>query len=431
MDKKPSKFWAYSAIIFGVLLTLSGVAALIGLLDLPFQFLFEDILSYEIGRISAVYLGLICGPLAVFHGFKSVTHSQSGPIKMPSFYIYWIILALVLGLGTLILNIKLAVNLIFPPIFILGAALSAFAVLAWAYRKMGWPVTWRQAALAFVGGSTLSVIVAIILEATLPYLSYLLLEPLWYIADEFSYLGWGTSGFIERLFSSPLILVFLAITAVEAPIPEEFAKALGIPMFGRKRIQNERQAFALGLASGAGFAILENMLYEGLYASYHGWGWSGITLLRSIGSVLHPIGTGIIALGWFRMKEGGAGKLFKAYLLSVGLHTLWNGGFEPLVYMTGLDYVIGEGPSLSLYGETLSVLLVGYLVLLSIGLWWLLRKIVNELSENIMADLTPATISRRAVAIWALACAIIIIPIGAALSPAWNAIQKLIMGGAP
>jgi len=431
METKPSKFWAYIAILAGGLLTMAGIAALIGYLSLPLSFLFEDILSFEIGQIAAVYLGLFCGPLAAFHGFRSVVNGQSNQIKMPSFYIYWIILALVLGLGSLILTNDLLVELIFPPIFVLGAALSTLAVLAWAYRKMGWPVTWRQAALAFVSGSTLSIIVTILLGTTLPYIAYLLLEPFWYIADEFAYLGWGAPGFIERIFSSPLILVFLAVTAVEAPIPEEFAKALGIPMFGRKRIQNGRQAFAIGLASGAGFAILENMLYEGLYAGYHGWGWGGITLLRSIGSVLHPIGTGIIALGWFRMKEGGAGKLLKAYLLSVGLHTLWNGGFEPLVYLTGLDYFAGDGPSLSLYGETLSALLVGYLVLLSAGLWWLLRKIVNGLSERITVDLTPTTVSRRVVAVWALACVIIIIPIGAALSPAWNAIQKLILGGAP
>lgn len=431
METKPSKFWAYVAIITGGLLTLAGIATLIGYLSLPLSFLFEDFLSYEIGQLAAVYLGLFCGPLAIFHGFRSVKNQRSNPVKMPPFYIYWIILALVLGLGSLILDIDLFVEFLFPPIFILGAALSAFAVLAWAYRKMGWPITWRQAALAFVCGSTLSIIVAIVLETTLPYLAYLLLEPFWYIADEFADLSWGTPGFIERLFSSPLILVFLAVTAVEAPIPEEFAKALGIPLFGRKRIQNGRQAFAIGLASGAGFAILENMLYEGLYASHHGWGWGGITLLRSIGSVLHPIGTGIIALGWFRMKDGGAGKLLKAYLLSVGLHTLWNGGFEPLVYLTGLDYFAGEGPSLSLYGETLNVLLVGYLVLLSAGLWWLLQKIVNELSERITTDLTPATISRRTVAVWALACTIIIIPIGAALSPAWIAIQKLILGSVP
>ena len=249
------------------------------------------------------------------------------------------------------------------------------------------------------------------------------------LAEGVADIGWGTPGLIERLFSSPLILVLLAVVALQAPIPEEFAKALGIPLFGRACISNERQAFAIGLASGAGFAILENMLYEGLYANHNGWGWAGITLLRSIGSVMHPIGTGIVALGWFRMKEGGAGKLFKAYLLAVGLHTLWNGGFEPLVYLTGLDYFTGSGSSLSLYGETLSTLLVGYLILLSLGLWLLLRRIVNQISERVTPHLTPATVSRRAIATWAIASALVIIPIGATLSPAWSAISSLIVGG--
>jgi len=54
METKPSKFWAYVAIITGGMLTLAGIAALIGYLSLPLSFLFEDILSYEIGQIAAV-----------------------------------------------------------------------------------------------------------------------------------------------------------------------------------------------------------------------------------------------------------------------------------------------------------------------------------------------------------------------------------------
>jgi RsiW-degrading membrane proteinase PrsW (M82 family) len=430
MQTKPSKFWAYIAVIVGILLMLSGIAAAISLLGLPIFFPANDYLSDELGEIAGAFLGLFVGALAVYHGLGSIGNSISSTLKLPPFYIFWIILGLVLGVGTLIINLDIAPELIFPPLFVLGASLSTLAVLAWAYRKMGFPITWRQASLAFVCGSTLAILVAIILEITLPYLAYLLLEPFWYLAEAFADIAWGAPGFIERLFASPLILVFLAITAVEAPIPEEFAKALGIPMFGRARIQNERQAFAIGLASGAGFAILENMLYEGLYAAHNGWGWGGITLLRSIGSVLHPLGTGIIALGWFRMRnEGGsAGKLFKAYLLSVGLHTLWNGGFEPLVYLTGLDYFAGAGSSLSFYGETLSTLLVGYLILLSLGLWWLMRKIINGISDRVTPDLTPATVSRRLIAAWAVACVLVIIPIGATLSPAWDSIRKLITG---
>ena len=442
MQTKPSKFWAYIAVITGIMLMLSGVAAAVGYLGLPVILPFEDALSYELGNIAALYLGLFGGALAVYHGMGSITGRASSIFKLPSFYVFWIVLALILGLGNLILNQAILVDYLFPPLFVLGAALSTFAVLAWAFRPMGWPLTWRQAALAFVCGSTLSVAVAILLEGILPYLAYVLIEPLGFMAEEFADLGWGASGFVERFFASPLILVYLIFTAFQAPLPEEFAKALGIPMFGRARITNERQAFAIGLASGAGFAILENMLYEGLYAHYNGWSWGGITLLRSIGSVLHPIGTGIIALGWFRARESGVGALLKAYLLAVLLHTLWNGGFEPLVYLTGLDYYAGTGPSLSFYGETLNVLLVGYLVLLSAGLWWLLRRIVTGLSQSVEADiafstdtstslstdLSPALVSRRAIGAWALACAAIIIPIGATLSPAWEEIQKVVLG---
>lgn len=66
----------------------------------------------------------------------------------------------------------------------------------------------------------------------------------------------------------------------------------------------------------------------------------------------------------------------------------------------------------------------------------MLRRIVTGLSQNVEADasaslstnLAPALVSRRALATWAVACAAIIIPIGATLSPAWEEIQKIILG---
>ena len=180
METKPSKFWAYIAVIVGGLLTLAGFAALVGYLGMPIFLPFGDELSYELGQIAAIYLGLFCGPLAIFHGLGAIMGNRSNPFKLPSFYIFWIILALVLGIGSLILNLEIVVDLIFPPLFVLGAALSVFAVLAWAYRKMGWPITWRQTALAFICGSTLSILVAILLETTIPYIAYLLLEPFQY-----------------------------------------------------------------------------------------------------------------------------------------------------------------------------------------------------------------------------------------------------------
>jgi hypothetical protein len=243
MESKPSKFWAYSAVIVGIFLTLMGLVAFVGYFGLASIFPVEDMLSYNLGQIAAIFLGLICGPLAVYHGASSIGHRKSSAFRLPSFYVFWIVLALVLGLGSLIINTDIATEFLFPPLFVLGAVLSTFAVLAWANHRMGWPITWRQAALAFVCGSTLAILAAIILETTLPYLAYLVVEPFWYLAESFSEVGWGTSGFIERLFASPLILVILAVVAIEAPIPEEFAKALGIPRLdGRASKMNARHS---------------------------------------------------------------------------------------------------------------------------------------------------------------------------------------------
>lgn len=423
-----SKFWAYVAVIVGGFLLLGGAATTFGYLGLP---LFAgDALGPQLGQMAGIFLGLWCGALAVYHGLGTILNRRSHPLRLPPIFLFWIAFAVVLGLGNVIVNFHVGDVYLFPSLFLLGAALPVVGVVAWAAGRLGQPITWRQASLALVAGSTLSILIAIVLETFLPYLAYALVAPLQFLSNASGdLLSSGDANLLERLFFSPLLIVFLITTALAAPIPEEFAKALGLPIFGRARITTERQALLVGLASGAGFAILENMLYEGLYAQYNGWSWGGVALLRGIGAALHPLCTGLVALGWFRMRAGGVGKLLKAYAAAVGLHTLWNGGFEAFVYLTGLEYYAGEGPSLTLYGTAVQVLLVAYLVALALGLGWLLRRIVGGLALGVEPDLTPITISQRALAGWAFACALVIIPIGAALGPAWNQIAAIVMTG--
>jgi RsiW-degrading membrane proteinase PrsW (M82 family) len=362
---------------------------------------------------------------------------------MKTFYFFWIAFAIVLGLGNVLLNFAVAVGFLFPPLFVLGAALPVLSVLALASSRLGAPVTWRQAVLALVAGSTLSVFVALVLEGILPFLVFVLLPPL-------SLLG-GLSreamtanqpDIIARLFYSPLLIVFLLFTALQAPLPEEFAKALGLPLFGRERIVNARQALMIGLAFGAGFAILENMLYEGIYARMSGASWGGITLLRGLGAVLHPICTAVVALGWFRARERGWGELLQAYAAAVGLHTLWNGGFAAFLFVSGLGYYREAELSLNLYGTGVQILLVVFLAVLALALWWLLYRLMNSLGQGMEPRLAPTIVSaptdprspwgpdigaRRALAAWAIACALVIVPIGAALGLAWRSIQKVIL----
>ena len=418
----PGKFWAYVAVAVGAILILLGTATAIGYFGLPLLAFGEDILAAQLGQMAGIFLGWVCGPLAVAHGIASIRGRASRRLRMAPIHIFAILFAITLGLGSLLLNFEITENYLFPPLFTLGAALPTVAVLAWAFRRLGWPITWRQAGLALVGGATLSIFLAILLEAVLPFLASILIEPLGMLAESFGD-ALSSGGFLDRLFFSPAALVFLLFVAVQAPLPEEFAKALGLPIFGRRRITRPEQAFAVGMACGAGFGILENMLYEGLYAQSAGWSWAGIALLRAIGSVLHPLCTGLVALGWFRAREAGGAALLKSYLLAVGVHTLWNGGFLPFVYLTGLDALTEYEVLVSFYGLAEGALLVAFLVVLSAALWWYLGRLTTSLGTAGEAAPEPAPITPRALAAWAVACLLVIVPIGAALGPAWQQFQ--------
>lgn len=431
--KKPSKIMAYLSILTGGVLLLSGIAAAGGYLGLRlFRFFGAELLVDELGVTAAVFLGLVGGGLAVVHGFGSLLNRRSWPLKLPPFYLFWIAFALVLGVGNLVLLTGVSQEFLFPPLFLLGALLPTAAILAWSFRALGWPVTWRQGALMFVAGSTLSVAVIILLDSFLPYVFFLLVEPLGYLTEEFlSVFYSGGPEFFERLFFSPLLIFYLLYIAFQAPFPEEFAKVLGPGLMGA-RITNERQAFAVGLASGAGFAILENMLYQGIYADWQGWTWGGITALRGIGAVNHSLWTAIIALALYRERErkpGWFGRLGRAYLVSVGLHTLWNGGYLALLYLLGLDQFAESGATLPFYGEYIEASLIIILLVLSLGMWWLLRKFVHQIARGVKAELSPALISRRALAGWAFACVLVIVPVGAALGKAWGQIRAVFLGG--
>lgn len=422
----PGKFWAYVAVAVGAILILLGAGTAVGYLGLPLLAFGENVLAAQLGQMGGIFLGLVCGPLAVAHGAASLRGRSSRILRLAPIYVFAIVFTIVLGLGSLILNFEVAEAFLFPPLFALGAALPTVAVMAWAYKRLGWPITWRQGALALVAGATLSIFLAILLETFLPFLASILIEPLGMLADSFGN-ALSTGGSLDRLFFSPAAIVFLMFVAVEAPLPEEFAKALGLACFGRKRITQAGQAFAVGMAAGAGFAILENMLYEGLYAQWEGWSWAGITLLRAVGSVLHPLCTGLVALGWFRARQAGGGALLKSYLLAVGLHTLWNGGFLPFVYLTGLDAYTEFEASVSLYGLAEGALLVVFLVTLSVGMWWYLGRQTAALGQVVEAAPEAVVITPRVLAIWAGACLLVIVPIGAALGPAWQQIQGVLL----
>ena len=361
-ESNASKFLPIVVIVTGLFLLLSGIAAGLAYLGLGlFGFFGAELLVDELSAIGGVALGLVGGVLAMLHSVNSLRRTSSNPLQMPRFYLFYLAFALVLAIGNILLVGRAAerfedstLQLIFPPFFMLGAALPVLDALAFALRRLGWPITWHQASLMAISGGTLSIVVTVLLGSLVPYIIYLLVAPLeWMASDLLELLNPGGGPLAERVFFSPLLIFYLLVIAFQAAFPEEFAKALG-PAWMGMRVRSDRMAFALGLASGAGFAIVENMRYQGLFAQFYGWSWGGITALRGIGAVDHALWTAIISLAVYRERKRAAGwfgRLARAYFLSVGLHTLWNGGFMALLYLVGLDHLAGAGPSFSVYGE--------------------------------------------------------------------------------
>ncbi|MEK6221849.1 MAG: hypothetical protein N2D54_06335, partial [Chloroflexota bacterium] len=221
-NKSSNTGLAWLVTIAGTGLLISGVIILVDYLFLPFRTLSDNILVQQMGEMAGMFLGIICGGLAVLHGVGSITKTKSANLKMPPFYLFWILFGLVLGVGNLLLINDIGTDLIFPIFFLMGAALPTLAVLSWANRKLGYPINWRQGMLSLVSGSTLSIILTLILGSILPYLAYTFLAPLGEIASLFSYLfNFSDGGGLERLFFTPEIIILLIFVSLQAPIPEE------------------------------------------------------------------------------------------------------------------------------------------------------------------------------------------------------------------
>jgi RsiW-degrading membrane proteinase PrsW (M82 family) len=166
-------------------------------------------------------------------------------------------------------------------------------------------------------------------------------------------IGLGADLVFQGVTGSPL--PDWASTVISAPIVEEFFKAAGL-IFLITRIKNGYCGFVMGFFAGAGFSIVENLLYfgaaaitgpsEGLAGGMISW--SFMVILRTAqSSMSHGLGTALIGfcLGtalyhhregrnrWFMVPLG--------YLGSVSLHAAWNGS------VTVLDIISPEDDPLA------------------------------------------------------------------------------------
>ncbi len=121
--------------------------------------------------------------------------------------------------------------------------------------------------------------------------------------------------------SNPLMIASaVGYIALAVPLIEELFKPLAVWVFAKK-IESPAQGFALGMLSGAAFALIES-----LNASGDGtMNWPAIVSIRAGTSLLHMTASGLVGWGIVSaFHEKRPSKFFAAYFAAVAIHGIWN-----------------------------------------------------------------------------------------------------------
>ena len=166
------------------------------------------------------------------------------------------------------------------------------------------------------------------------------------------------------LLKNPLtLLTALTFLSFLVPVIEESAKSLGIWLVS-DRLKSPAQGFALGILSGAGFALAES-----LSASLTVDDTWGVTLfVRAVSGSMHMLATGLV--GWgiaYARLEKRYFRMISMTLLAISLHAAWNagavftiaGGARTMLAMPDFDYV---GTLMAISGMGLLFLLMSGMV---------------------------------------------------------------------
>jgi len=392
-----------------------GIGGLAGLAYLATAAL--DPWSWERSLWLALLLlaGLAGGGATAYAALRSLLGWRIGPVWLPPPWALagGFVLVLVAGLGLWQAHISTAFLM---PLFVAAAAtLGPLAVASWILRSAGREVeavTTPRGLAAWGLGATVSTVLAFVLNTLLGGAALLLVigvsdQALDLVGDLLDSLAGGLG---EEL-ASPVFLLGLVQAAVLAPLVEELVKPLPLlPVL--KRLPAARDALLLGVLAGAGFAAVENLLY----AATFGDAWSGVLVVRLLGSALHPFGAGLMAVAWWGVRRGEPGAAAhwgRYYGLAVGAHALWNGTCVVAAAVAGAWF---QGWEVDLLGITEGAVLLALLAAEGIGLLAALRAIArrfqpaNEAGEA--AALLPGLPADRAIAVWGVICLVVLLPVG-------------------
>ena len=278
--------------------------------------------------------------------------------------------------------------------------------------------------MAFAGGASAGLFIAVALGILLPTLILALgfdlfgtvTDSLGAFFGVLERIRW-TAAWTAVLINPGFIYVLLLLTLI-APLVEEFAKPLvTLPIL---RHLNRQETFLIGAIAGAGFAVLENSIYATIGIQI----WIEFLIVRTLGSAIQPLGSGLVALGWrdvLRGEPGAWSSWSRRFGIAVVIHAAWNVASLLVVF---LGEALIAGNLLRRFGlleiAALGMLFI-FLCLLGSSALWFGRALGQDKVPSISGVTTGAqsAFSNGAMAIWALACLTVIVPAGIILLRLW------------
>jgi RsiW-degrading membrane proteinase PrsW (M82 family) len=367
--------------------------------------------GWRVGLTATVPIvaGLGGGGMVAFFALRSMGQRPAWAFRLPPAWALGggFVIALAAGLGLWQAGVSRA--FLMPILAAFAAALLPLAVISWLMGRQPGGVNARRGWTTFGLGATASTTLAYLLNALLSaavlFLVFGLAGRVFPLArqtlDELMF------GRLTEELLSPWFIVLLVDVAVVAPLVEELAKPLALlPLL--RQLDSARDALLLGALAGAGFATVENLLY----AAFSAPAWAGVLITRAMGAALHPFGAGLMAVAWWgilRRKPNAPNHWARNYGLAVGAHALWNGTAVVSVVVARTWF---QGWEVDLLGTINGAVLLALLAAEGIGLLVALRALARRMQPGAKEVAMPPLPTERALAVWGLACPVVLLPVG-------------------
>jgi RsiW-degrading membrane proteinase PrsW (M82 family) len=266
-----------------------------------------------LGELSGLCIGAVAGGAAgLYFGIRAIVKQPSARFGLPPAWVWLATTVAAFGGEVVLWNVQTTPTpeVAILPLFILAGALPAGTILAFTAERLQNPSTWRHMIISLLYGAVVATLLAAIIESVL----FVALVAL--LANFGIHVNFGEN-FLQTFDpSNPVqVLMFVLIASVVAPLIEEGVKPVGA-IFLLPRVRGPAEAFLLGLAAGEGFAVIETLTYFGLGQA----DWITVAIDRVGAGLLHGVGAGMGALGWYYLVRG------------KGLPRRWLWGYGALAY---------------------------------------------------------------------------------------------------